>query len=577
MRGEKQVVMSDVVRDERAALYRLREEHEVGLDLETSGLSPWRDTIAVVSLYGPRSGCTAVLHVRGYLSVELRNFLSMPDKLWVGHNVAGFDMLFLALSGVKVFQTHYFDTMVAEQVTLSTGRRDVRQNLQDTVERRLGVHLKKGQGTSSWMADELSDEQLQYCASDVNYLLDLKAEQMNKVEGTTQANAMEFEQRLLPVIARIVLNGIPLDVPALTEWRKQMVIDAANANAYLHSVRPGLNVNSAPQIKAAFVDLHDVELPSTNKATLADIAVLESGPGELARALQIAKRERKRGTFYDDDWVAQYQMSDGNVHPKFWQASTDTFRFSSSDPNMQQVPKEGRKIFGGRYGYSIVSMDYQQLEVRVAAFFAKDQALIQALREEDIHRTIAAGIFSLPADQISEYQRKLAKSATFVLLFGGGAKRLVGYAKLNGARLTDEQAKGMMMSFFGRFRGVAAMKARATELGKQGRAIPLILASGAKRVLVPNQEGIVMPTQILNTIVQSSAAIGMKHAILNADAANLTQYIGLTVHDELVGSVPNAYAEEFGRELRRAMISGMENVIEDTPMGVDLKIGTHWQ
>lgn len=598
MKKERVALLEEIIRDPQEAMYKLQGETEVALDLETSGLSPWRDVIAVVSMYGAKSGETAVLHIRGDMSPELRKWLGRDSVTWVGHNVAGFDMLFLHNAGVRVFETRYFDTLIAEQVALTTNRRDVRVNLQDTIERRLGIHLKKGQGESSWMARDLTTEQWQYCASDVFYLLDLKREHLAKVAGEPQERAMEFEQNLIPIIVRMVLNGVPLDKPALEAWRKQMVIDATDANTRIQHVRPGLNVNSAKQLGDTFLSVFDFELPrtkkgnwKTDKATLIDIVMgaedLADSPEELSdlglftKAIAVAKTERKRGTFYDDDWVVEHVMPDGRVHPRFWQAGTDTFRFSSSNPNMQQVPREGRAIFGGLYGHQMVAVDFSQLEVRVAASIFDDQDLIQALESTDMHTTVASGIFGLPFDSITKEQRRLAKAATFVLLFGGGIARLIAYAKTNGSRLSEEQAKDIYTGFYRQFKGLARGKAQASTLGKQGRPVVLSLASGAKRVLMPHTDGdgpaIVWATQILNTMVQSSAAIGMKHAIYEAHKDGLTEFMALTVHDELVGCVPDALVEEYTATKEAAMIRGMRAITGDTPIRVERKVDFHWR
>ena len=77
------------------------QDRVIGIDLETSGLSPWNDKIAVVSLYGEDSGTSVILHVRGHLQERLRDFLSTPKegRLWVGHNITTFDALFLHNAG----------------------------------------------------------------------------------------------------------------------------------------------------------------------------------------------------------------------------------------------------------------------------------------------------------------------------------------------------------------------------------------------------------------------------------------------------------------------------------------------
>lgn len=580
MKRERTANLSEIIRDEREAMSLLANDAEIGFDLETGGLSPWRHPIAVVSMYGAQSDVTAVLHIRGYLSPALRKFLARPEPLWTGHNIAGFDMLFLANNGVDISTPRYFDTLVAEQVALTTGRRDVRKTLADSVGRRLDVHLKKGQGESSWMADELTDEQWQYCANDVYYLPRLRLEQLARVEGTTAENAMAFEQALVPIIARMVLNGIPIDVTALEAWKRDMAIKALAANQLMNQHRPGLNLNSSQQVRAAIKELFDVTVFSADKSVIADLMEYEHNPdhtlqvSEFAKAFRLAKDQRKADSFYSDTWVAKHSY-EGRIHPRFWQAGTDTFRFSSTDPNMQQIPHEARKVFGGVPGHTIVQADYSALEVRVAAYISKDPALVDALLASDMHTTIASGIFLKPVEEVSPKERKLAKAATFSLLFGGSAQGIVTYAKRFGSKLTIEEAEILYMGFYRQFRGLAMDRRKAENIGRMGKVVTLTLAHGGRRVLTP-ENGRVRPSQILNTLVQSRAAIGMKHAILECDKQGLTQYLGLTVHDELVGDVPTPEAFDFMHTLMHAMLDGMAHVTGETPMAVEGKFGSHW-
>lgn len=91
----KPATLEQVIFDSREAVAALAEDAEIAIDLETGGLSPWLDPIAVISMYGVQSGTTALLHVRGFLPDFLRDFLNSPGKLYIGHNCAGFDSLSL--------------------------------------------------------------------------------------------------------------------------------------------------------------------------------------------------------------------------------------------------------------------------------------------------------------------------------------------------------------------------------------------------------------------------------------------------------------------------------------------------
>ncbi len=575
MKRERPSPLGEVIRDPAEAVRLLSSDTVIGLDLETGGLSPWHDPIAVVSMFGEDSGRTAVVHVRGSLPPVLKRFLSSKGPLFVGHNIAGFDLLFLANAGVDVFVPKYFDSLIGEQMTLSSGRRDVRVSLQDSVARRLGVRLKKGMGTSPWMADELTEEQLQYCVEDVFYLPKVMQAQRSKVQGLPQGRAMDFEQDLVPIVVRMVLNGLPLDQDMLDVWTVEMYHQEALARRTIDELLgPGTNVNSSLQLRRALLDRLGVDVESTDAETLQALSEDEGPVGEAAKAVSLARRALKRTGMYDDDWVAKY-CHGGRVHSSFWQTSVDTFRMSSSDPSLQQIPVDGRKIFGGLEGHMIVSVDYAQLEVRVAAAIARDKGMIAALDSTDIHSTVAASIFHCPLTEVTKAQRKLAKAATFTLLFGGSATGLVRYAKLSGSHLEVEEAQQIVRSFFSSYTGIAAARQRANAAGRQGTPVTLTLPNGARRVLAPHL-GTVRPSQILNTMVQGSAAIGLKYALFEAERRGLTKYLGAAVHDELVATVPEQEAEDYRRELEGAMVVGMAKILGDVPVGVEGKVGTHW-
>jgi ribonuclease D len=192
-----------------------REDGLVALDLETSGLLPWRDQIAVVSLYGPRSNMAAVLHVQGILPARLRAFLSDPRRAFVTFNGTMFDLMFLARAGCDVLAPVQLDAMIQEQVLRATGRRDYRTSLQATLKRRLRREIDKELGTSSWMADQLTLEQIAYCVNDVRHLTRLWEEQ-DRALSYKQRAALELERRLSAILVPLVLRGVPIDT---VRWR----------------------------------------------------------------------------------------------------------------------------------------------------------------------------------------------------------------------------------------------------------------------------------------------------------------------------------------------------------------------
>lgn len=820
--------INETIFDLSTALNVLSQDQEIAFDLETGGLSPWSDPIAVVTMRGRTSQRTAILHVRGAFPESLRKFLSEPNRLYIGHNAACFDMLFLANNGVDVFASEYYDTLIGEQVVLTSGRRDVRSNLKAAIARRLGIELAKGQGDSSWMNPTLTYEQIKYCYEDVLYLSRLRDEQLKKVKGTSQENALDFEQMLVPIIVQMELNGLPVDWEMLQSWRKEKEIEIAHAYDIIDSIfgLPRVNANSAPQLIAAYKRVFDLDIYNTDKNTLAELALGENDIGKVTKAIQAARRGRKRSGMYDDAWIGDH-IVDGFVHARFWTTSTDTARMSSSNPNLQQIPVDGRKIIGGLPGYKILSTDYclhpdtlldtpdgrkkicdmkqgdmvyslrggkivtnkvvrvteraplpayritldndktviasvdhkwpvrvensrdicyrktedlfvgcrmvpikrilnkpynyihmytftayeytkehalvanayygpcpegmeihhidenklnnnksnlcyisqsihrkkgiehrrsyagkgnpsygkgvgeirkcqncdkkfyiedktvvqpfcrtcrkvglnhkvksiefiglqpmwtievendhnyaldagvftcnSQLEIRIAAAYAHDAAMIKALASEDIHKTVASNIYQIPIESVTPSQRKLAKAATFTLLFAGSAGGLVRYAKIQGSRLKEEEAKDIVNKFFTTYKGLARTRSTAYMLSNK-KFHMVTLPNGFVRQILPN-EGYLSPAQIINTQVQGTAAVGLKRALMLAEQKGLMDFIGAAVHDEIVAVVPNDIVYDVKRILETCMIEGMSEIVQNCPIGVESKINTHW-
>lgn len=575
MVATKPVALDRVIRVPEQAMATFANEEWIGLDLETSGLSPWKDKIAVVTLYGERSGETAVLHIRGRMPDHLRQWLSDPRRNFIVHNGGGFDMLFLANSGVDVYEPTWHDTLIGEGAALSTNRRNVSRSLQASLQRRLKVEIKKDQRTSMWMAPELDEEQVIYCADDVRHLPGLMREQWKKVEGTTQQRAMETEMRLLPVVVRMTMNGLPIDIPALKRYIAdgEGVMSAMRESLEARFNWTGINLNSPIQLKKALASV-GMELPSTAFEILKTIELNGDPPGsDIAAEILSWRFAAQRKKMYTDEWIRKY-VTDYWVHARFWQVGTDTGRFSSSEPNLQQVPKDMRFIFGNLPGHMIVSVDYSQIEVRVAARIANDKAMLQALEEEDIHTAIAAQVFNTPVHMVTKDQRKLSKAMSFTLLFGGGAGTLYNYSRMSGGTLTKPQCYDLVGRFFARFQGIEQTKFKAQQRADWRSPVTITLPTGLRRVLVDKQ---LTATRILNTLVQGTAAAGLKYGILECADRGLVPYLGATVHDELVSCVPEREAEDYAHEMEEAMVAGMLKAIPGTPVKAEPSIGPTWK
>lgn len=543
----------------------------IAIDTETTGLSPWKDNIATIQLYGVQTGMAAILQIKnGVVPWQVANLLS-KGRLVIGHNLVGFDLLMLNEAGVHWQDADYYDTLVGETVIVGTGRRDVSVSLRSSVKRRLGLDIDKNIEHSHWDADTLTPEQVNYAIRDVLSLPALRQSQIEKAEETGQRGALDMEMSLIPAVSMMTINGLPINAATFNAYKVEQTELMRVSEQKLHESLGPINLNSTVQLKRALA-AKGFEFANTASETLQD-AVLFGGPaGEVAQLIIDYRHPAQRLKMYSDRWVNEFIVN-GWVHGRFWQCSADTGRFTSSDPNLQQVPKDGRKIVGCE-DMKIVSGDYSQIEVRIAAEVANDLAMIAALAEEDIHTSIASTIFEIPQAEVTKEVRKLAKAIVFTLLFGGGSLGLYQYARRGGSAITLEQATDLRTKFFERFSGINRIINKAQWRASQPGAVIIRLPNGMRRILIGPKK---TATVILNTTVQGSAAIGIKYGMLEALKAGLFKYIGAQVHDELVGAVPVDCAEDFAHELERCMVTGMQRVVHNVPVKVETKIGDCWQ
>lgn len=152
----------------------------VFVDLETTGLSPYRDKIALIQLHDRVSNQTLLIQ-REYKEQWLVDLFQRKDCTFIGHNVANFDMQFLAgVYGKGIFDLQWFDTLIAESLISTSGRRDVSVSLRASVKRRAGLELDKSIDHKAWDAVNLSKDQVRYAVNDVLALVELYDAQLAK-------------------------------------------------------------------------------------------------------------------------------------------------------------------------------------------------------------------------------------------------------------------------------------------------------------------------------------------------------------------------------------------------------------
>ena len=273
----------------------------------------------------------------------------------------------------------------------------------------------------------------------------------------------------------------------------------------------------------------------------------------------------------------------GKIHTTFNQALTATGRLSSSNPNLQNIPirsergKEIRKAFvPSDPAGCILSADYSQIELRIMAHLCGDPHMREAFNNgEDVHRTTASKIFKVSPDEVTDTQRRVAKTANFGIMYGissfGLAQRL---------KVSRQEAKGIIDGYFEAFPSIKEFIAEAVRKAERDgyvetlfgrrRYLPDINAKNATVRALAERNAV-------NAPIQGTAADIIKIAMVSVAGKikedGFRSRMALQIHDELL--FDTAPGEE---EALRAMVkSEMENVIRlSVPLTVECGYGKNW-
>lgn len=568
-------------------------DNMLALDLETTGLSPFHSDIAVITLYGNHSKVPLILHYprgRRVPKKVVQWLAEFPDI--TTHNGAGFDIMFLAQAGMNWDRVKWYDTLIGEGVCLVSGRRNLKQDLTTVVKRRTGQTIDKNIDHESWGNESLTVKQLTYCEGDIQHLLAIREEQEDKASlSADMARCLEFEQSLIPVVVQMQLNGLPVDLEALRDYVSRNEVQAVTKRAALDTamgldLKTGkpINLNSPKQLKTRLQEMFGAEaFPDTTAETLMEAARMGGTVGQVCADLLWFKQANKRVTMYTPEWTQKYVYhhgpQDARVHGTFRQIETETGRFSSRSPNLQQLPHDMRHVFAVLDGERLLgSTDYSAIEVRVAAAISRDEAMIQAFRDKlDIHTVVAEAGFRVPYDQVTKAQRQLAKALSFTLLFGGGPETFKTYATNGGFPITLEEAEGAVNGFFERFQGLYQMRQKAIYKCENNRVVQVHFPTGLRRSLFA---GTLRPTVLLNNTVQGYAAAGLKFALKLCWDRGLAPYLNAVVHDEIVYTAPAGQIESVRDQVEACMIEGMGVALARCPVipiAVESSYGRTWE
>jgi len=535
-------------------------------DTETTGLDRFEARLLGIA-FSWKSGDAWYLPYSDAIKPALEKILSGPAEK-IGHNLK-YDLCVLQRHSIGT-SGPYFDTMLAHALV----HPEQRHSMDYLAESMLGyspikladiatqteaegdpddlfAHAAKKKASKELDIAAIPLETLaEYAAEDADVtwqLSELLRPQLNKA-GQASIFA-DLESPLLPVLVRMEMEGIAIDTKSLAEISISLEtrIDELSKTISEQAGRP-FNLNSPKQLgEILFNDLKLIDKPKktktgqfkTDEQTLSSL----TGKHPIIDSILEYREATKLKSTYVDALPAHIAPVTGRIHTHFHQLVAATGRLASTDPNIQNIPvrsaagREIRKAFVPSEGFTLLSCDYSQIELRVMASLADDESMIDAFRDQrDIHTATAARVWGVKESEVTREQRSGAKMVNFGIIYGisaFGLSQRLGIGRAEAAELID--------NYFKEYPAIKEFMDRTITEARESGFVQTL--SGRRRYfpdLTPGNQTIRGNAEraAINTPIQGTAADMIKLAMIKVDALlRKKQYrtrMLLQVHDELV-------------------------------------------
>jgi DNA polymerase-1 len=589
----------------------------VAVDTETTGLDAMQADLVGVSLsLSPAKACYVPLTHRGggadgeldldgsgqllagqipldQALAALKPLLQDPGVLKIGQNIK-YDLLIFARHGLEVGPID--DTMLLSYV-LDGGAHG--HGMDELAQLHLGHETIKfkdvaGSGRNRVTFDRVPlDKACDYAAEDADVTLRLWEALKPRLVAERMVTVYEtLERPLVPVLTGMERAGIKVDRAALARLSNDFASRIADLEQEIHGLAGHqFTIGSPKQLGEILFDEMGLEGGRKGKsgayATGADIldSLAVQGHELPARVLEWRQLSKLKST-YTDALQEQINPATGRVHTSFSQAVASTGRLSSNDPNLQNIPvrtEEGRKIrraFVAEEGCKLVSLDYSQIELRLAAHIAEVEPLREAFLDgQDIHAITASQVFDIPVEGMDPMVRRKAKAINFGIIYGISA-----FGLANNLGIPQAEAKAYIEAYFERYPGIRDYMERTKAACREQGFVTTLFG---RKVHVPGirdknpARRSFSERAAINAPIQGSAADVIKRAMLRVpDAlagAGLSARMLLQVHDELLFEVPEAEVEATADLIKGVMEGACGPVMElSVPLVVDAGVADNW-
>lgn len=520
--------------------------------------------------------------------------LMFSNKLKIGHNVK-FDLKSIAkYYRGAVPPKPYFDTLMAGFISNNLNRNQL--NLKDSVKRELGIEIEKGVGED--ISQHSFGDVAKYSGIDADVTWKLYKALDAKLDPSLQ-KVWRLEMDVLGALCDMELTGAPIDEAQLDVLAEQISegLESAKAKAFKEA-GVAFAINSVQEKQKLLFAPNDTRKPRLkpnlkfrNALTTKGKELLKAGKDIDYNVFSVSADalEPFRGKDALVDALLEYQdlnklmttyvtpykggdvvretngkqrivqkdslLINGRVHTKFNAHGADTGRFSSSEPNLQNIPSSGeygklvRNLFIAPPGHKLVVADYSQIEPRIIAAFSRDPRLVNNyLTGGDIYTTIG---------DTMKVERKVGKMLVLAISYGVGPDKIA-----SSIGCTMKEAQDLMNRFESEFSSIKKYKASVIRRAKDQKPIPYATTIFGRRRYLPELKSkeyylsARAERQAFNTVIQGSAADIMKLALVRAHSCFINEpsvNLILTVHDELVTVTPIEKVDEVVEAIRTSM------------------------
>jgi DNA polymerase I len=582
-------------KDQQVLRDSLSRQRLVAFDTETDYLGARRYPIIGMS-FAVRSGRGKQVEawyvpVTPHTIKAWKIFLENPSVKKTGHNLK-YDYEVLLQSGIQLGGLE-FDSMIAAYLLNPGGRQYGLDALaaseldHDTIP--LTDLIGSGKDQKKVSAAPMVDLACYACEdADVALRLYEKLQPKMKQEGLTRV-LDDIELPLIPVLAEMEVTGVAVDSDVLRKLRVKVASRINKLEQKIWQEAGGeFNVSSTQQLRRVLFEqltlpTVDIGRTQTGYSTASSELAKLHGQHPIVAYIEEYRELTKLQNTYIETLPSLVDEKTGRIYSSFNQTVAATGRLSSQDPNLQNIPvrtklgQEIRRAFVAARGYQLIKADYSQLELRLAAHMSQDEKLIDVFRAGgDIHVSTAAWVFGVDPADVTNKQRRQAKTLNFGVLYGMGPQS---FARESGVSV--EEARSFIGRYYDQYARLASFIEETVNYAKEQGYVATLF--GRKRYIPEiHSSAPVIRSQAeriaFNFPIQGTEADILKKAMVALHGKIQRDFrqarMVLTVHDELVCEVPIKQTKSFAYEMKKIM----EGIITlDVPLVIDVSAGKNWR